>query len=47
MLKRFGSNAETHIITSRKAQGFEEFRNATPEEKAMVIARWRSVGTVS
>jgi hypothetical protein len=47
MHKRFGSNAEIHIITSRKAQGFEEFRNATPEEKAMVIERWRSVGAVN
>lgn len=40
----FGSNVESHIITSRKAQGFEEFRSATSEEKELVIERWRSVG---
>jgi hypothetical protein len=42
--RRFGSNVESHIVTSRKAQGFEEFRGATAEEKALVIERWRSVG---
>jgi hypothetical protein len=47
MQKLFGSNAGAHIITSRKARGFEEFRNATSEEKAMVIERWRSVGTAN
>jgi hypothetical protein len=44
MQRLFGSNVETHIITSRKAQGFEEFRNASAEEKAMIINRWRSIG---
>ena len=41
-----GSDAESHIITSRKVQGFEEFRSATAEEKALVIDWWRSVGVL-
>jgi hypothetical protein len=42
----FGSNIESQIVTLRKAQGFEEFRRAREEEKALVIERWRSVGTI-
>ncbi len=41
--KLVGSNTDTHIITSRKAQGFEEFRSAAAEQKALVIERWRSI----
>lgn len=39
--KMFGSSVLNYIISARTAQGFEDAKTATPEERRNVIARWK------
>jgi hypothetical protein len=41
--KLFGSNVQTYIITSRTAQGYEEWLQSSDAEKEDVIARWKLI----
>ncbi|KUJ08881.1 UDP-Glycosyltransferase/glycogen phosphorylase [Mollisia scopiformis] len=39
--KIFGSSVLNYMIAARTAQGYEETRNSTPEERQDIINRWR------
>jgi hypothetical protein len=39
--KLFGSSVLNYIISARTAQGYDEFRNSTPQERSDIIARWK------
>jgi hypothetical protein len=41
--KLFGSNVQNYIITSRAAQGYEEWLQSSDTEKEDVIARWKLI----
>ncbi|KAH7082383.1 putative glucosyl/glucuronosyl transferase [Paraphoma chrysanthemicola] len=41
--KQFGNNPHTYIITSRTAQGYEEWLQSSEEEKKDVIVRWKLI----
>jgi hypothetical protein len=41
--KNFGTKVEKYIVISRSAQGYEEWVNSTPEERADVIKRWQVI----
>ncbi|KAF2036520.1 putative glucosyl/glucuronosyl transferase [Setomelanomma holmii] len=41
--KRFGSNVQNYIITSRIAQGYEEWLQSSDEEKEDVRVRWKLI----
>ena len=41
--KSFGGNAQSHIVASRVAQGFEEWLQSSEAEKQDVIARWKPI----
>ncbi|KAH7070679.1 putative glucosyl/glucuronosyl transferase [Paraphoma chrysanthemicola] len=41
--KQFGNNPQTYIITSRTAQGYEEWLQSSEEEKEDVIVRWKLI----
>ncbi|KAL9115832.1 MAG: hypothetical protein Q9227_000200 [Pyrenula ochraceoflavens] len=41
--KHFGSSVQNYIIAARTAQGYEEWKNSTPEERTSVIAAWKLV----
>lgn len=40
--KHFGSSVQNYIIAARTAQGYEEWKNSTPEERVSVITNWKS-----
>ncbi|KAE8451366.1 hypothetical protein EG329_003995 [Mollisiaceae sp. DMI_Dod_QoI] len=39
--KMFGSSVLNYMIAARTAQGYEDTRNSTPEERQDIINRWR------
>src|SRR5687768_4316527 len=39
--KLFGSSVLNYIISARTAQGFEDAKSATAEERRDVLARWK------
>ncbi|KIV84457.1 hypothetical protein PV11_00233 [Exophiala sideris] len=39
--KHFGSNVQNYIIAARTAQGFEDWKNSTPEERDAIIQAWK------
>jgi hypothetical protein len=41
--KRFGSNVQTYIVTSRTAQGYQEWLQSDDAEKEDVIDRWKMI----
>jgi hypothetical protein len=41
--KLFGSNVQTYIITSRTAQGYEEWLQSSDAEKEDVMVRWKLI----
>ena len=41
--KHHGSSVQNYIIAARTAQGYEDWKNSTPEERTAVIAAWKSV----
>ncbi|KAK4503548.1 hypothetical protein PRZ48_004463 [Zasmidium cellare] len=45
MQKHFGSSVQNYIIAARTAQGFDEYQNASDEEKRDVIMRWKVLQT--
>ena len=40
--KHFGKSVQNYIIAARTAQGYEEWKNSTPELRADVVAAWNS-----
>ena len=40
--KHFGSSVGNYIIAARTAQGYEEWKNSTPELREQIVADWRS-----
>lgn len=41
--KLFGPSMDNYIIASRTAQGYDEVRNSTEDERAAVISRWKEI----
>lgn len=41
--KLFGSSVQNYIIAARTAQGYEDWRNSTREERLAVVARWHEI----
>lgn len=39
--KHFGSSVQNYIIAARTAQGFEDWKNSTPEERAQIVSSWK------
>ncbi|KIW19765.1 hypothetical protein PV08_00339 [Exophiala spinifera] len=39
--KHFGSSVHNYIIAARTAQGFDEWKNSTPEERASIVQAWK------
>lgn len=40
--KHFGSSVQNYIIAARTAQGYEDWKNSTPEDRTSVISNWKS-----
>lgn len=40
--KLFGSSVQNYIIAARTAQGYEEWQNSTPDQRADIITVWKS-----
>jgi len=40
--KHFGSSVQNYIIAARTAQGFEDWKSSTPEERAQIVDSWKS-----
>ena len=40
--KHFGKSVQNYIIAARTAQGYEEWKNSTPEHRAEIVAAWHS-----
>ncbi|KIX02480.1 uncharacterized protein Z518_08421 [Rhinocladiella mackenziei CBS 650.93] len=39
--KHFGRSVQNYIIAARTAQGFEDWKNSTPEERARIVNAWK------
>jgi UDP:flavonoid glycosyltransferase YjiC (YdhE family) len=39
--KHFGSSVQNYIIAARTAQGFEDWKNSTPEEREAIVKAWK------
>ncbi|RMZ75605.1 hypothetical protein DV737_g5216, partial [Chaetothyriales sp. CBS 132003] len=40
--KHFGSSVQNYVIAARTAQGYEDWKKATPEQYARVVTAWKS-----
>jgi UDP:flavonoid glycosyltransferase YjiC (YdhE family) len=40
--KHFGSSVQNYIIAARTAQGYEEWKDSTPEQRAIIVNAWKS-----
>ena len=40
--KHFGSSVQNFIIAARTAQGYEEWKESTPEERTSITANWKT-----
>lgn len=40
--KHFGSSVQNYIIAARTAQGFEDWKSSSPEERAQIVNAWKS-----
>ena len=38
----FGSSVHNYIIAARTAQGYEEWKDSTPEQRMMIVSAWKS-----
>lgn len=43
--KLFGSSVQNYIIAARTAQGYEDWRKSTHEERLTVVGRWHEIQT--
>ena len=43
MKKHMGANVQSYILASRIAQGYDEVKRATPEERSDVVQRWNQL----
>jgi UDP:flavonoid glycosyltransferase YjiC (YdhE family) len=41
--KHFGHSAQNYIIAARTAQGYEEWKESTPEERVQIVNTWKSI----
>lgn len=41
--KQFGPSVDNYIIASRTAQGYEDVRNASVEERASIVKHWKEI----
>lgn len=41
--KLFGSSVTNYVIAARTAQGYEEFKLSTPQERLAIITRWKEL----
>ena len=41
--KHFGHSVQNYIIAARTAQGYEEWKESTPEERVQIIEAWKGV----
>ncbi|OAP60468.1 hypothetical protein AYL99_05470 [Fonsecaea erecta] len=39
--KHFGSSVQNYIIAARTAQGFEDWKNSSPEERQRIVTAWK------
>jgi hypothetical protein len=39
--KHFGSSVQNYIIAARTAQGFDDWKNSSPEERAQIVGAWK------
>ena len=39
--KHFGSSVQNYIIAARTAQGFEDWKNSSPEERSRIVSAWK------
>ncbi|KIW95605.1 uncharacterized protein Z519_04190 [Cladophialophora bantiana CBS 173.52] len=39
--KHFGSSVQNYIIAARTAQGFEDWKSSTPEERQRIVTAWK------
>lgn len=39
--KHFGSSVQNYIIAARTAQGFEDWKNSTPEQRQAIVNAWK------
>ena len=39
--KHFGSSVQNYIIAARTAQGYEEWKESTPEQRAIIVNGWK------
>ncbi|EXJ90385.1 hypothetical protein A1O1_03486 [Capronia coronata CBS 617.96] len=39
--KYFGSSVQNYIIAARVAQGYDEWKSSTPEERAQIVSAWK------
>ena len=42
LAKHFGSSVQNYIIAARTAQGYEEWKDSTPEKREEIVAGWKS-----
>lgn len=40
--KHFGSSTQNYIIAARTAQGYDEWKTSSPEERDKIVATWKS-----
>lgn len=40
--KHFGSSVQNYIIAARTAQGYEEWKESTPEQRSTIVNAWKS-----
>jgi arginine decarboxylase-like protein len=45
VVRRFGSNVQSHLVASRVTQGYDEWLQSSDEEKQDVIERWNLIKT--
>jgi hypothetical protein len=41
--KLYGSSVQNYILTARTAQGLEDWKKSSPQERADIIARWHAI----
>ena len=41
--KHFGSSVQNYIIAARTAQGYEEWKESSPEQRSTIINTWKSI----
>jgi UDP:flavonoid glycosyltransferase YjiC (YdhE family) len=40
--KHFGASAQNYIIAARTSQGYDEWKESTPEQRAIIVSAWKN-----